>query len=282
MAAQKKKTALSEGKNRTATAAKFNLTIIRARLAEGSKAFVSKAARLPRPLQIFTIYLLTVFIVGGFFFWRLSQMQVENPYTSENAPHQFEPLWGDYAAGSETVTRQEVYPADLQPVVEGQESPAAPPEETPVAAPVYPSEEEIGPAFNATWPVEGQLLYGFHDLKSQMLNPPYSSHRYSRGVAIKTASDAEVLAIESGVVIKVTRIDYPRGSSVIIRHHDNLESYYGGLTEISVSEGSEVSRGQLLGFVSVGATGEDPVYLYLEIRENNTPVDPLLYLAAGR
>jgi lipoprotein NlpD len=65
------------------------------------------------------------------------------------------------------------------------------------------------------------------------------------------------------------------GNLIIIKHGENLLSAYAHNRESLVSEGQEVSLGQLIGKMGEGAP-QKPA-LYFEIRRNGKPVDPMRF-----
>ncbi len=71
------------------------------------------------------------------------------------------------------------------------------------------------------------------------------------------------------------------GEMVEIKHADGVSTRYGHLSEILVSPGMHVDAGTAIG--RVGSTGRSTgPHLHYETRRDGRPVDPALYLAAGR
>ena len=71
------------------------------------------------------------------------------------------------------------------------------------------------------------------------------------------------------------------GEMVEIKHADGVSTRYGHLSEILVSSGMHVDAGTAIG--RVGSTGRSTgPHLHYETRRDGRPVDPALYLAAGR
>ncbi len=69
------------------------------------------------------------------------------------------------------------------------------------------------------------------------------------------------------------------GNYVYVVHDGQLVSYYAHMTAVLVSNGQAVAQGQVVG--TVGTTGSSTGnHLHLELRKNNTPVDPLSYVKA--
>ena len=70
------------------------------------------------------------------------------------------------------------------------------------------------------------------------------------------------------------------GNVVYVDHGNGLSTRYGQLSEIDVTVGQTVTRGQTIGLV--GSTGRSTgPHLHYEVRINNQPVDPRQYLPEG-
>lgn len=68
------------------------------------------------------------------------------------------------------------------------------------------------------------------------------------------------------------------GYLVIIQHKNNIKTYYAHLKQQGIPIGTKVKAGQVIGYV--GTTGDSTgPHLHFEIRVNDNPVDPLLYLS---
>jgi lipoprotein NlpD len=63
---------------------------------------------------------------------------------------------------------------------------------------------------------------------------------------------------------------------VIINHNDSFLSAYGYNERLVVAQGDEVAAGQVIAKMGLGP-GRRP-QLHFEIRQNGTPIDPLLQL----
>ena len=70
---------------------------------------------------------------------------------------------------------------------------------------------------------------------------------------------------------------------MIVDHGDGISTLYGHMSGIEVASGDTIKRGDRLGFVgntgfAISLNGGDGSHLHLEIREDNIPVDPAIYL----
>ncbi len=120
------------------------------------------------------------------------------------------------------------------------------------------------------WPVPaGEVLSPF--------GAPRRGHRHA-GLDIRGVLGQEVLATEGGEVIYSgdTLGDY--GKMVILRHGDRLRSVYAHNSKLLVSAGDRVERGQPVALV--GRTGNaSTAHCHFELRKDDIPVDPIVYLA---
>ncbi len=100
-----------------------------------------------------------------------------------------------------------------------------------------------------------------------------NSYRHHNGVDIKLNSGDTVYAAFDG---KVRYAQYNRGGYgklVIIRHYNNLETYYGHFSKILVDTNQYVKAGQPIGLG--GSTGRSTgPHLHFEVRFVGNPIDP--------
>ncbi|MDT4967352.1 MAG: hypothetical protein QOJ64_2089 [Acidobacteriota bacterium] len=123
------------------------------------------------------------------------------------------------------------------------------------------------------WPVEGSLESGFGVRRNPFGGSSLESHE---GQDIETAFGTPVAAAASGTVtIAGTQNGY--GNVVYIDHGNGLSTRYGHLSQIDVTVGQTIMRGEVLG--RVGSTGRSTgPHLHYEVRINNEPVNPRHYL----
>lgn len=109
---------------------------------------------------------------------------------------------------------------------------------------------------------------------SQTFGKPRGQNETSRGIALATASRAQVVAPYDGEVVYAgSFLNY--GRLVILHHSDDFHTLLSGLARIDVAQGEFLLEGE-----PIGAMGEDESKnrLYVELRKNNQPVDPLIYI----
>ncbi|MDR6226408.1 M23 family metallopeptidase [Desmospora profundinema] len=91
-----------------------------------------------------------------------------------------------------------------------------------------------------------------------------------RGMVIRTAEEAPVVAAAEGWVIQAEVVE-GLGKTVVVRHADGQETWYGWLKEIRVEEKDWVKPRQLLG--EVGSQGEEAL-LFFAMKRGDGFVNP--------
>ena len=97
------------------------------------------------------------------------------------------------------------------------------------------------------------------------------------GVDVAAPVGTVIYAAESGTVTYADFISGGYGNLVKIDHGDGVETRYGHCDQFLVSSGDYVERGTAI--ATIGMTGRTTgPHVHFEIRFDDTPVDPLLYL----
>ncbi len=137
--------------------------------------------------------------------------------------------------------------------------------------PRQPSEDSgAGKSLRFLWPARGQVTSRFGERRG---------NRAHKGIDIAAPEGAPIVAAESGQVIYSGKIS-GYGKVIVIEHASGFVTVYAHNRKNYVKAGEWVERGQRIG--EVGKTGRaSGPHLHFEIRVNNTPVDPLKYLAKG-
>ena len=109
--------------------------------------------------------------------------------------------------------------------------------------------------------------------------PSFSTGTINKGITISgTCGSTKVVAIADGKVTYVGSND-KYGKYVIVSHDDNVQSLYGSLQTVSVSNGTSVTAGKLIG--TVGKIGSSSTCgLYFEMYKNGSNVNPMDYISA--
>lgn len=105
--------------------------------------------------------------------------------------------------------------------------------------------------------------------------PTEGASTYHGGIDIGAAYGADIVAVESGVVMKR---DYSsiRGYYVVIDHGNGMESWYQHMSGVAVREGDIIGRGDLVGKVGDSGIATGP-HLHFEIHVDGEQVDPMRY-----
>lgn len=108
------------------------------------------------------------------------------------------------------------------------------------------------------------------------IHPILGYRRFHSGLDFAANYGAVIRASDSGVVIFAGWYG-GYGKAVIISHGKDISTLYGHTSELYVSEGQGVKRGQAI--AAVGSTGlSTGPHLHFEVRRNGTPIDPANYL----
>ncbi len=123
------------------------------------------------------------------------------------------------------------------------------------------------------WPVSGKLESGIGGRRNPFTGRGYEYHE---GQDIDAEYGTPVQVTATG---RVTVAGWQRGygNVVYVDHGNGLSTRYGHLSEVDVTVGQSISRGQTIGLV--GSTGRSTgPHLHYEVRINNQPVNPREYL----
>ncbi|PHP67972.1 peptigoglycan-binding protein LysM [Zhengella mangrovi] len=118
------------------------------------------------------------------------------------------------------------------------------------------------------WPVRGRVISAFG---------ANSGGKANDGIDIAVPAGTPVKAAENGVVIYSGSGLKEFGNTVLVRHDDGLVSVYGHNSELLVSRGDKVRRGQEIARAGNSGSAGQPK-LHFEIRKNSNPVNPVKYL----
>ena len=111
-------------------------------------------------------------------------------------------------------------------------------------------------------------------------HPTKGSYSMHEGMDMAGSYGSPIYATADGVVIKARWVS-GYGRLVEIRHDFGIETRYGHMSKIRVSEGQRVSRGDRIG--DMGSSGRSTgTHLHYEVRVDGKPVNPMTYLKAAR
>ena len=104
--------------------------------------------------------------------------------------------------------------------------------------------------------------------------------RMHAGVDLAGAYGSPVYSTADGVVV-YAGWENGYGRLIRIRHDFGLETRYGHLSQIRVTVGQRVSRGDRIGDMGNSGRSTGP-HLHYEVRVGGTPVNPMTFIKAGR
>ena len=107
------------------------------------------------------------------------------------------------------------------------------------------------------------------------LHPVYNVYRTHWGIDIPGLYGVNVIASDSGTVI-ISEYSSSYGNYIVINHGD-MTTLYAHLSSRSVSVGSSVSKGQVIGYIGSTGVSTGP-HLHFEVSVNGVKVDPEKYL----
>ncbi|MEC4815840.1 MAG: peptidoglycan DD-metalloendopeptidase family protein [Scytonema sp. PMC 1069.18] len=108
------------------------------------------------------------------------------------------------------------------------------------------------------------------------VHPVLGYRRFHAGLDFAASYGSTIRAADSGTVIFAGWYG-GYGKAVIISHGKSITTLYGHSSELYVSEGQTVQRGQPI--AAVGSTGlSTGPHLHFEVRRDGTPVDPANFL----
>ena len=120
------------------------------------------------------------------------------------------------------------------------------------------------------WPVLGKISSGFGNRKSYSGNT-----KFHAGLDIYAQTGSPIYAAETGQVIKA-EYDGGYGYCILIYHGGNFATFYAHLSGFAISNGQNVQKGQIIGYVGTTGFTTGP-HLHFEVRIKGTPNNPLNY-----
>jgi murein hydrolase activator len=151
----------------------------------------------------------------------------------------------------------------------GEQLASLPPASTPAGALKPPNIRPIGQAAgHLTLPARGEVVreFGVAD----------SAGSPTKGLTIRTRDNAQVVAPYDGQVVFAGPFR-GYGQILIIEHSEGYHTLLSGLSRIDAVAGQWVLAGEPIGVMGPGAGGAPE--LYVELRRNGRPINPLPWLA---
>ncbi|HOW90093.1 MAG TPA: M23 family metallopeptidase, partial [Elusimicrobiales bacterium] len=127
----------------------------------------------------------------------------------------------------------------------------------------------------SVWPATGRITSYF----GYRIAPLEFASEYHTGIDIANEPGTPVRAAADGV-IRFAGWASGYGLSLVVDHGFAYSTLYGHLSELAVSEGASVRRGQLLGRMGSTGTSTGP-HLHYEVWLDGIPKNPVKYLDSG-
>lgn len=133
---------------------------------------------------------------------------------------------------------------------------------------------QVGRALAARGVSAGGFMWPLNGAITSYYGPRWG--RMHTGIDIDGVSGQPIVASKAGRVILASYYS-GYGNAVVIDHGGGVTTLYGHMSRFGVSNGQDVSQGQIIGYV--GCTGScTGDHLHFEVRVNGNPVNPLDYL----
>ena len=124
---------------------------------------------------------------------------------------------------------------------------------------------------------KGKMLFPARGKVIEQFNPGTETGLGKKGITIQTRAEAQVIApYEGQVVFAETFRGY--GLLLIIEHSDGYHTLIAGMTRIDATVGQHLLAGEPVGVM--GNEDSKPA-LYVELRHNGQPINPLSWLNAN-
>ena len=131
---------------------------------------------------------------------------------------------------------------------------------------------EPGAPGQLLWPVSGPITSPF----GWRMHPILHRMILHRGIDIGVPTGTPIAAAAEGRII-VASYQGGCGNMVAIDHHGGLSTMYCHMSQIFVSVGQDVQRGQAIG--AAGSTGlSTGPHVHFQVMQNGNPVDPIGFL----
>jgi lipoprotein NlpD len=106
-----------------------------------------------------------------------------------------------------------------------------------------------------------------------------SAGKPNAGLDLAAYRGTTVRAAAAGTVVFAGHEPSRYGQLLVIDHGHGWASAYGYLDDLTVKEGAAVHSGERIGHVGASGAVRSPT-LHFELRHDNRPLDPRLYLPA--
>ena len=149
-------------------------------------------------------------------------------------------------------------------------------EETPIVqAPVTQKTYSFSKEDMLIWPIDGNVLLNY-SMDETVYFSTLDQYKYNPALVIAGNVGQEVKSAEDGKVTAI-KTDNQTGVTVTVSLGDGYEAVYGQLGEVCVTQGENITEGDIIGYL-----GEPTKYysvegcnLYFQLLKDGEPVNPL-------
>ena len=125
------------------------------------------------------------------------------------------------------------------------------------------------------WPIVGDILINY-SMDKTVYFPTLQQYRYNPAIVISANVGESISAAAEGRVVSVS-YDRQLGNTVVMDLGNQYELTYGQLDNITVSEGSYVVTGDIIGNVASPTKyfSTEGANVYFKLTKNGEPVNPI-------
>lgn len=135
------------------------------------------------------------------------------------------------------------------------------------------NKEDMLASIPAIQPVANEDLKRMASGYGYRIHPVYKVKKMHWGMDFSAPTGTEIYATGKGIVEKASYSNGGYGNRVIINHGYGYKTLYAHMSEITVKDGEEVSRGQVVGYVGNTGTSVGP-HLHYEVSKNGQKINP--------
>ncbi len=129
---------------------------------------------------------------------------------------------------------------------------------------------------------EDRLKRNMHSMSGYgyRIHPVHGVKKFHKGIDFTAPRGTAIQATGNGVIVRVQRKNRGYGNNVLIDHGFGYTTLYAHMSEITVTKGEVVTKGQKIG--KIGSTGTSTApHLHYEIRINEHAINPIDYCMDG-
>lgn len=158
---------------------------------------------------------------------------------------------------------------------ESEETMAGGPEDTEAIATTVQPILDFGEEDRLVWPIVGDILINY-SMDKTVYFPTLQQYKYHPAIVISATVGESIAAAAEGRVVSVS-YDSQLGNTVVMDLGNQYELTYGQLENITVSEGSYVVTGDIIGSVASPTKyySTEGANVYFKLTKNGEPINPM-------